>query len=156
MKDPYDYEPKDIEWRRFHVAMMVPTEFAQPVIDWLWERHGPHAGKRMVVTNASLRVTAHDTVTQVSLIMEYTARGANKTDVRRKAWEALTKVAGTTQVNGRVEAHAMAYVNIGFGHWAKNDESWLADQAHAAAAVADEIIARVIPEDDEDYSGSAA
>lgn len=91
----YDYEPKRLEWRRFGVFTTLPTRYAELTLDWLWERHNPQMGKPMVVTHANTRPTEYEAVSELALCMEYAARGANKTDIRRKVSQAVTSVADT-------------------------------------------------------------
>jgi hypothetical protein len=109
------FAPKPLLWQRMYVAAVVEEKLAQPTIDWLWERHNPDSGKREIVTNAS--ITGSDTpgVPVLHFIMEYTARGANKTDFRRKVWEAMTMAAGTTQVMARVEIIQVATIRLDLG-----------------------------------------
>lgn len=154
----YNYEPKPRHWRRFGVVAVLPIQYAQPALDWLWERYSPTMNTAMVVTHGSVRPTDQETVAELALVMEYAARGANKTDIRRKVSQAITKVANSWNVLHRVEARQMAFVDLEFHRW--TGES-LEDRVFAARELADEISARQSwpepePDDDQDPRQSSA
>lgn len=136
---------KKLEWKRFYVCAVVAEDLAVPARDWLWQRHAPQPGRRMQLTNCSLSPGAEDGITEMHLLMEYAARGTNSTDVRRKVWEALTKVGGTKNVLARVEAKTLATVWLDFDDYRHNDKQWLDDRVFAAQEVAVEVAARFDP-----------
>lgn len=138
-------EPKKLEWRRFYLCAVVATDLAEPARDWLWQHHQPKPGRRMQMTHCTLRPGDADGITEMHMLMEYAARGANRTDVRRKVWEALTVVNGTKNVLARVDAQTVATVWLDFADYSHNDKQWLADKVFAAQSLAAEIAAKYDP-----------
>lgn len=130
---------KPLQWRRFWASATLPTQFAQPALDWLWENHGPAQRQRMTVTHGSVIQGKHQAVCDLRLVVEYVARGANSHDVRRKVWKAATEAAGTPVQLLTVDAWCVAMVELDLTEYLRNDAEWLAGQALSAAMLADRI-----------------